>query len=48
MDDRFHALSEEHKLTTAELLLIKANNTLLRKIVANTDALLSKFQAVEK
>lgn len=48
MDNRFHALSEEHKLTTVELLLIKENNTLLRKIVANTDELLLRLQAIEK
>lgn len=48
MDTRFHALSEEHKLTTVELLLIKENNTLLRKIVANTDELLLRFQGIEK
>lgn len=48
MDNRFHALSEQHKLNTVKLLLIKKNNTLLRKIVANTDELLSRFQAIEK
>jgi transcriptional regulator with XRE-family HTH domain len=48
MDERYFALSKDHELTTAELLLIKENNTLLRKIAANTDELLLKFSEMVK
>lgn len=46
LDDRFFALSE--KQTTLESALVQENNLLLKKIVANTEEILLRFQAAEK